>query len=516
MEMSIEGRAAKVSAVTGLSTALSICLQVITVPICLRYWGSDIYGSWLALFASFTLIRTVDAGYVGYVGNQLNMLYYEEQHKLRKTLASALWGVAVLGLVQLTLLMLLYGTDSMSLVNNLQQGYAQDRKAVVALSILTVSWILTGSYVGIVHRLLIPAGMMYQAAWWSLGFQVSQFAALMVAALVNLSLLETSFLFASVQACIYLASAVYIKIKLPNFYPWWAGSDRSTGFTDLYRSVPLTASGLLQQGGNSALVMLVSTFLGPIAVAAFTTIRTLCNLWTTLINVLTAPLMPDVVRFYVEGDSRRLLSIHQAHWLFVGSAVNFSILMAYPFIQSIYALWTRNELPLEKPLLCLLLGTVSLAGMSALTVTFLSSINNSRFVIVSAGFKGGVSLFLGALLLPTFGLTGLGIGILSSEASALVVTVEWFLRNELARMGGTEVPLSIFWSWVSSACVLLYLLTEGFDFPLGSLRYSITLGGLMLATFLGWRCLNPELKTRVLSASFAARGITDFAEKTNS
>src|SRR5215472_1680515 len=261
MEMSIEGRAAKVSAVTGLSTALSICLQVITVPICLRYWGSDIYGSWLALFASFTLIRSVDAGYVGYVGNQLNMLYYEEQHKLRKTLASALWGVAVLGLVQLTLLMLLYGTDSMSLVNNLQQGYAQDRKAVVALSILTVSWILTGSYVGIVHRLLIPAGMMYQAAWWSLGFQVSQFAALMVAALVNLSLLETSFLFASVQACIYLASAVYIKIKLPNFYPWWAGSDRSTGFTDLYRSVPLTASGLLQQGGNSALVMLVSTFL---------------------------------------------------------------------------------------------------------------------------------------------------------------------------------------------------------------------------------------------------------------
>ena len=57
----IEYRAVRVSMVTGLSTFLSVAFQLVSVPVCLHYWGQTTYGHWLALFAAFQLIRSLDA-----------------------------------------------------------------------------------------------------------------------------------------------------------------------------------------------------------------------------------------------------------------------------------------------------------------------------------------------------------------------------------------------------------------------------------------------------------------------
>ena len=225
----IARRVAKVSAVTGMSSVLSIGLQLVSVPVCLSYWGNDTYGTWLALFASFTLLRTVDAGYIGYIGNKLNMLYHQEEESLRVMLASAIWGVACLGGLQLLILALIFATDSISFIMGDQHSPATMQEAVLALLILSVAWIFSGSYLGIVHRLLIPAGMMYQAAWWSMGFQVSQFSALILSAILGFSILQAACVFALVQMVIYITSAIYIKVKLPRYYPWWEGSNRGVG-----------------------------------------------------------------------------------------------------------------------------------------------------------------------------------------------------------------------------------------------------------------------------------------------
>ena len=146
----IARRVAKVSAVTGLSTVLSMCLQLVSVPVCLHYWGNDTYGTWLALFAAFTLLRTVDSGYINYIGNKLNMLYHQEEQALQVTLASAVWGVAFLGILQLLILSLLYATNSLSLIMDAQHNPTAMWEAVMALSVLSVSWILSGSSIRII------------------------------------------------------------------------------------------------------------------------------------------------------------------------------------------------------------------------------------------------------------------------------------------------------------------------------------------------------------------------------
>ena len=90
----VETRAAKVAFASGLSTFLSVALQLLSVPVCLRYWGNETYGLWLALFSLFNVLRTLDGGYSAYVGNELNLLYHRDPDALRKTLASGIAGAS--------------------------------------------------------------------------------------------------------------------------------------------------------------------------------------------------------------------------------------------------------------------------------------------------------------------------------------------------------------------------------------------------------------------------------------
>ena len=83
----IEHRAAKISLVNGLSTLLTLVFQLVSVPVCLKYWGKESYGSWLALLSAFMMLRALDGGFVAYVGNKLNYLYHQNTDALREHLA---------------------------------------------------------------------------------------------------------------------------------------------------------------------------------------------------------------------------------------------------------------------------------------------------------------------------------------------------------------------------------------------------------------------------------------------
>ena len=494
----IEHRAARVSLVTGLSTLLSIGFQLISVPICLKYWGKETYGNWLALYAAFMLVRSLDTGFVSYVGNKLNYLFHQDQNALCEHLASALTGLAVIGSLQLSIGVAAMFSDGPALLLGVTAGPATDYPSSLALLVLISTWALSGSYMGILHRLLIPTGMMYQSAWWAMGFQISQFAGIILAAMLHFDMLQTSLLFAFVQFSIYLASAFYIRQKLPAYYPWWRGGRTRTGIRDLGRSMWLTASNLIQQGSTNGTVILVSALSGPAAVPVFTTVRTLANLWTNVTNVLTTPLLPEIVRYHATGEGQKMVTISEAYWVLVGTAVNLGVLISYPLIDPMYGYWTAHAVALDKSLLCLLLASVVVTNVGGLITLYLNGINSLRVVLAASAIRGIVSLGIGGFLFYHFGLAGFGMGILGGELLALLVTGRYFVARELSRQSVRLPSRSLAPITVSSAAVLLYLLSAGFDLSFAQYLYPVALLGVTTAALWGWRGLEPGVRTRLV------------------
>lgn len=494
----IEHRAARVTLVTGLSTLLSIGFQIISVPICLKYWGKETYGSWLALYAAFMLVRSLDTGFVSYVGNKLNCLFHQDQNALREHLASALAGIVIISSLQMLIGIAAVFYDGIGSLLGISSSFATDQRSNLALLILIVTWALSGSYLGIVHRLQIPAGMMYQAAWWAMGFQVSQFTGIILAAMLHFDMLQTSLLFAFVQFSIYLASGMYIRQKLPVFYPWWQDWRPRIGLQDLGRSIWLSASNLIQQGSTNGTVIMISALSGPAAVPVFTTVRTLANLWTNVTNVLTTPLLPDIVRYHATGESRKLVVISEAYWVLVGTAVNFGVLITYPLIEPIYGYWTNHAVVFDEALLCLLLACVVTANVGGLITLYLNGINSLRIVLAASVSRAILSLGGGGFLFYHWGLAGFGMGILGGELLALLLMGHYFVKRELSRQN-TSLPLrSLEPILVSTISVLLFLMGEGLGFTFAKYLYPVGLFGVATAALWGWRRLEHGVRTRLV------------------
>ncbi len=502
----IEHRAAKVSLVNGLSTLLSMGFQLVSVPVCIHYWGRESYGSWLALYSGFMLLRSLDGGYTAFVGNKLNYLYHQNTEALHRHLAAGVFGILIIGGLQLTLAAGTLFVDPLATTLGIPPNHTDAWLAKSGLLILMLSWVLSGSYLGIVHRLLIPSGLMYQAAWWAMEFQVSQFAAIMIAAVCKLNLLQTSLLFALSQFGSYVASAWYVRRKLSRFTPWLKGSTASIGLTDLRQSMVLTASNLIQQGSTNGAVLLVSALAGPVAVPVFTTVRTLTNLWTSVTTVLSTPLLPDVVRLHVTGETRKLAAINQAFWVLVGSAVNLGALLTYPLLPFLYGQWTAHKLALNTPLLCLLLGSVVVANGGALMALHLNGINSLRIGLVASLARAVLGLGAGALLFWRFGLAGFGLGILAGEIVATLVTGRYFVKHEVAARGQTVSGADFAPVVLGTGAVLLYFIGAAFDWWSVGWAWMFAVAVVIGASLWGWHSSEPALQLRMKGMATRAFG----------
>lgn len=506
----IEYRVAKISLVTGFSACLSVGFQLVSVPVCLKNWGGEAYGRWLALYAAFLLVRSLDSGFVSYVGNKINYLYHQSQDELRDHLGSSISGIAAIGALQLSIGVAACFSNGIFALLGVSPASSADWRSGMAFLVLTATWVLSGSFLGVVHRLLIPTGLMGQAAWWSMGFQASQFAGIMLAATLHFDLLETGLLFAFSQLSVYIASAVYIRRKLPAFYPWWRGCKPRTGLRDLGHSTLLTASNFIQQGTTNGAVILVSALSSPAIVPAFTTVRTLANLWTNATNVLTTPLLPDVIRYRAKGEGWKLATISEVYWVLVGSAVNFGILLTYPFIQPVYSYWTAHAVELDKSLLCTLLAGVVLGNVGGLITMYLNGINRLNVVLAASGIRGVVTLVVGRALFFHFGLAGLGTAIFGGELLSLLVLSHYFFRREVKSQGVELSVRSTVPILISTASVLVYLMSEGISFSLASYIYPVALMAVVTAALFGWGGLDRELRTRLsrmVCGRFLQRGV---------
>jgi O-antigen/teichoic acid export membrane protein len=281
------------------------------------------------------------------------------------------------------------------------------------------------------------------------------------------------------------------------FSPWLKGAKVRIGLSDLGQSLFLTTSNLIQQSTTNGTVLLVSALAGPIAVPVFTTVRTLTNLWTSVTTVLSTPLLPDVVRIHAKGEVRKLVTINQTYWVLVGAVVNMGALLSYPLIPFLYGQWTAHAVALDNSLLCLLLGSVVMANAGALMTLHLNGINSLRIGLGASVARAVFGLGGGALGFSHYGLTGFGLGILTGEIAATLMTGRYFVKHEVSAKG-LRMPASEFGPVsLSTGSVLLFFIGAAFGWwPVGWV-WLFSVIAVAAASVWGWKGMEFELQVRL-------------------
>jgi O-antigen/teichoic acid export membrane protein len=178
------------------------------------------------------------------------------------------------------------------------------------------------------------------------------------------------------------------------------------------------------------LAIVIGVLLGPVAVVAFSTLRTLSRLSVQLIGVIKNSLWPELSRAFGNGDISLARRLHRRA---CQASIGFSILgglllwISGPFI---YHVWIGHRVPFDATcfhVLLLVTVTNSLWDTSAVI-----PISTNDHVRISVAFVGTSALSLGiaSILIPRMGIVG--------AATALVATDIWMtglvLRTTLSQV----------------------------------------------------------------------------------
>lgn len=188
----IQRRAFKNSILGFVSFIFSLVQTIIIVPVLLKYWGNETYGIWLSLYAGFALLQSLDTGHINYIGNTLNITYNSNREELKLTLSSSFLMALFIGSIQILLALFLILFDYLPLFLGIDPNISAQYSIPFSLFILITFWFISGSFGGILHRLMVPSGFYYQAQWWGILYRFCQFLSIVFIAVLGGSILEAS------------------------------------------------------------------------------------------------------------------------------------------------------------------------------------------------------------------------------------------------------------------------------------------------------------------------------------
>jgi O-antigen/teichoic acid export membrane protein len=495
MQNSVQKRALNNYSIGIISFIISFLQAIITVPILLNYWGNDVYGIWVALFAGFSLLQSLDFGHQSFIGNLLNIEYYVNKEKFSLYLGSSLLMAMLLGIIQLSVTIFLIATGY--LTNFLGISIFETDYSIISISMISlmIMWVIAGSVGGILVKILIPAGYMMQSLIWGIIFKLAQFLTLVFVAISGGMILEASIAYSVVQMFLSLLVFRYIKNKLPEFYPWWKFRDLKVGIQNLKKSTVLTLNNTLQQLSNSGLILFITNFFSTAMVPAFTTIRTLTNTATVFTNLFITSIQPDLIKYHAKQETEKIKSTLNANWFFSGFVVNIALILLIPFAEIIFRLWTKDLVNFDFKLFISLAASISIINFGAGLYNYLFGINHLYSISIIT-FSRTITLFVFSFILAEkYGLPGIGLSVLISEIMASMF-LPFILVNKILKQLNSKLSFKNFLVASLAPIIILSIAVYSIMTELSLIIYLIDLSLIVLVYIFNWTILEDEIKTR--------------------
>jgi len=506
MKSPIHERAFSGALASGLAVVAQLVMQILQVPLLLHVWKKEQYGTWVAIFAAFSLLNALDLGHQTYVGNLLNRLYFESRELFQQTLASGLLVTIVFGLIEIALLGVLVFNDWF--IKSIGFGQTTWGEGAVSLIILFVAWACIQNPLLMASRVWVPMGQFARSQLWAVAYRVGQFSFALAVALLGGALIGATIGWAvgGLVVCIFLAWD--LRKSAQEFYPWWKGGNLRLGVSNWLRSIWMTTNGILEQTSTNGVTLLISQCAGVAALPSFTTVRTLANIATTGTGVVLHPLQVDFVRFKVNREYDKLAQSFAVIWFALGTFIALVLVIFSPFVETVYRLWTHGALTFDYILYATLGISVAVRGAGAPMANYVVFINHLGAQSWSAVVRAIIVVGGTLVLVPRMGLVGAGVSVALAELAGSFLVPLWFIASEFRAHGKPfpwrQLGLSLVGLLVAGVCLLVAGFRKEIAWP------SALTGGVVISTiaWYQWKGLSDDVRGRFFSllARFIPKG----------
>jgi O-antigen/teichoic acid export membrane protein len=434
--MSTLHRFLSASAAGWVKILLTAVSQLMLVPIFLGHWSVEEYGCWLVIQTIVALSSIVSAGHQNFVGFEFLKVGDKRPDEFRALFYSAVPWVLVIALLELLVLVGLIYLGFMRTTFDPRQSMSNELLHQAFWSLILYSALaLITSVGGLAGRAVAPYGYFPRMTWWQTWLAVVTAITSGAAVAAGADLLVTSI-------CTVLANLVFnvlIHIDLWRMFRRHrlrpVRPDGWAGLRNFIHSLAIALTTVLDIFRQQGVRVLLSSTIGVAGMTAFATTRTMSNLSLQGIGTITAPVMPEIMRFLRERDAERTNAIIGFVWLLAVVALA-PVLTIFQWIMPvIFHYWTRGKIGFNPTLfglfsISLLIFALArpliaiLQGNNLLKVQLYISIGNSIIAVA------GILIFSGA-----FGVSGAATALLVAELVATMLSAyfakRWLDRNDI-------------------------------------------------------------------------------------
>lgn len=395
---------------------LMVLVQLLLVPLFLRFWSPVVYGEWLALSSLVNYLSTFNFGMDMAVVNRMTQAYgkgdIESFKKAQHTGMAFYLIVAVGGSVILVIVLLLL---PFPLWLGLKEIGLVEAAWVAGLLGMQVLWAFP---LGLVIDTYRTTGDLATSQWIRNGRQLLASSLVATALLLGAGVRFV----ASMQVLSLAITATWVlwdlRRRFPKLMPGVSRAELSEG-KDLFRPslnfFLITMAVALSEQGS---VLVISSTLGGAAVAVFVTSRTLVNLIRQFLGILNSALWPELTMTEARDEYGQLRLMHR---FLTGAST--SIVIGYAALLGVYGTdiihgWTGGRLVPDKTLLMLLLlrGILQSAWMSSGVI---AAATNRHGTLAKAYFiSSATGLSVAILLIGQFGVSAIPIALMVGEGLA--------------------------------------------------------------------------------------------------
>lgn len=413
----------------GFSQAVNLFIRLAEVPLLLAFWGAERYGEWLMVAAIPAYLAMADGGFTGTTQREMTMRMGAGDRQGALAVFQSTWVLLLLlSVIIMGLAALATGLLPLGQWFNLK---SMPGKTLPIVILLLTAHIVLGFQCGLIYGGYSCECRYARGTILGATTQLLDFSGLAIVVMLGGGPIQVAAGFLTGRV---LGLLLFLR-DLPNVAPWlrygWANASKGQIVRLARPSLASMAFPLGEAMNIQGMRLVVGVVLGPVAVATFSSIRTLCRSAMKPIVVIARLIEPEMALAFGAGNHelvRKLFtrSSQLTLWIALPACVALWLIG-----EPLLGLWAGGQLVLDTSLYALLLlaSVANSLWFTALMVSYATN-RHQGIALFYAATQGAV-LMLAVVFAYQLGVAGVGLAIATME----IMLIVWILRQALHLTG---------------------------------------------------------------------------------
>lgn len=439
---------------SGLNTVQFFLKNIFFVSLFLKYRSEQDYSFWIILISFYSMSLYVCDGYVRYCLNEYNLEFYRDRVKAGKYFRNGLTFLVAMSLVVLVVLFAILHYMAVPAAVFKTNAHTIDNYQLHYCLFIVTTLSLGQSIVRYISGAIEPEGKIHISSRYTTMYGICETALYFICIFLGASLIVFCLI---LIAGLFLVNIVYLVSLLRKHKVYHEGlrGNIKGGFLLFRTSLFFLVNNFFEKLTMDGINFIVAFMYPLVSLPAYATTRTMANVMVSTGNTFVSVATVEFQRLRVQNEGERLMKVLHMIWLALGVCINCGLVLVYPLLMKIYAIWTHGKLAVDPAFFFIIFSVVVLNVYGMVITIFLKSLNALNRLFPVSIARATIILLLAAVM-PKQAIF-LAIALLIAEFFINVFLLNFMLYREVKGTGYTNILPTLCWSLLPYLATIFFL-----------------------------------------------------------